>query len=140
MDGDRDVVAQFALGGSVAATAPSSSPATVQLLSTLGVRSGRGELSMNGTPQAVGEGAAPLVVNARAGDNVVEAELTAARSGGYWRFDVADERLVPGSLRVVAGELAAAGSGTLTFRIHGRAGERVAFAWTAASDANATRP
>jgi hypothetical protein len=138
MDADRNVVAQFALGGSVAATDPSSGPSAVRLLSTLGVSAGRGELSINGSPQAVGEGAGNLVATARPGDNVVEARLTAGRSGGYWRFDVDDQRLVPGSLRVVAGELAGAGSGTLTFRIHGRAGERVAFAWTSLSTASTT--
>jgi hypothetical protein len=138
MDADRDVVARFTRGGNVAQAEPSAVSRAVRLQSTLGIRGGRGQVSVNGVPTAVGEGVAYLELPARAGDNVVEAQLTAAASGGYWRFDLADERLLPGSLRVVAGELAAAGVGTLTFRAHGRVGERVAFAWTSGSGANAT--
>jgi len=54
------------------------------------------------------------------------------RSGGAWRFDLSALRLTPGSLRVVAGEaIQVTGSG-LSFRLRGRAGERVVFVFEVA--------
>ena len=64
-----------------------------------------------------------------AGENRVEAVLVeAAGKPGLWRFDLMNaEAVVPGSLRVVAGEVVSIASSSLTFRLRGVAGERIVF-------------
>jgi len=51
------------------------------------------------------------------------------RPGGAWRFDLSALRLTPGSLRVVAGEAIQLTADAVVFRLRGRAGERVVFAF-----------
>jgi hypothetical protein len=48
---------------------------------------------------------------------------------GTWRFDLGGLSPVAGSLRVVAGEAALLGSSEVVFRLRGKAGERVVFAF-----------
>ena len=49
-----------------------------------------------------------------------------------WRFDLSALGIVPGSVRVVAGEVAQVGPDRVVFRLKGRTGERVVFGFTVA--------
>ena len=53
---------------------------------------------------------------------------------GTWRFDLSTLGLLPGSLRVVAGEAAQSGSATVVFRLRGKPGERVVFTFDAGGE------
>jgi hypothetical protein len=140
MDEDRTVLAHFAPQGGPD-VADQASAGAVGLRSTLAVRGGKGEVGVNGSASSVREGEAHLNVTARPGDNLVEAWLSSAGSGGSWRFDVVGrDPLASGTLRVLAGNVVSLGPGSVTFRLSGREGERVAFAWTSVRDRNATRP
>jgi len=67
----------------------------------------------------------------REGDIVVEAQLVQAEGKpGVWRFEAqAGERIEPGSLRVVRGEVAFISPNAIVFRLKGTAGEQVAFSY-----------
>lgn len=49
------------------------------------------------------------------------------RGAGLWRVDLTTLGLAPGSLRVVAGEVAQFGAAQLAFQMAGVPGERVVF-------------
>jgi hypothetical protein len=53
-------------------------------------------------------------------------------TGGSWRFDLQALRVAPGSLQVVAGDVVQLGADAVVFRLRGRAGERVVFAFEVA--------
>jgi hypothetical protein len=112
------------------------------LRSTLGVRGGRGEVALNGNPVLTArEGEGQVAVRPQPGDNLVEARLAAGDAAGYWQFDVPRTSRGPArALRVLAGELASVGPDSVTFRLSGRAGERVSFVWTPGRDGNERRP
>ena len=142
MNGDKSVTADFSLlglySGQVEAGVEHELPS---LRSTLGVRGGRGEVALNGNSVLVArEGEAQVAVRTQPGDNLVEARLAAGDGAGYWRFDVVRTSRSPArALRVLAGELASVGPDSVTFRLSGRAGERVSFVWTSGRDANERR-
>jgi hypothetical protein len=133
MDADKSVTADFSALGLLAPQPDASSDAGGPTLrSTLGVRGGRGDVALNGSSVlAAREGEGRATLRPVQGDNLVEARLVEGTGAGLWQFD-----LVTGTagqrraLRVVAGELAAVGPDFVTFRLSGRPGERVAFAWT----------
>jgi hypothetical protein len=142
MDGDKSVTAEFSLLGLGAVQAERDMDlGAVLLRSTLGVRRGRGEVTLNGNSlMVVREGEWNAGVHAQPGDNVVEARLQEGESGGLWQFAVVQ----PASsdtrpLRVLAGELAAVGPDSVTFRLTGRPGEHVSFAWVSARSGNDPR-
>lgn len=142
MDGDKSVTAEFSLLGLVAAQAEREMDlGAVLLRSTLGVRRGRGEVTLNGNSVMVArEGEGHAGVHAQPGDNLVEARLQEGGSGGLWRFDIVQ----PASgdtkpVRVLAGELAAIGPDSVTFRLTGRSGEHVSFVWVSARGGNDPR-
>jgi len=113
-----------------AAFAKASSSAT--LVSELAVPGGAGQVVANGEAVFPRAGRSPLAVRVRPGSNRVEATLVEARSGGTWRFEVgamSGYRLE--TLRVVAGEVVQLDAESVTFRLRGRPGERVVFAFTA---------
>jgi hypothetical protein len=60
----------------------------------------------------------------------------ASRGGGAssWGFELEGLRVVPGSLRVVAGDVARVGADAILFRLRGRAGERVVFGFEVAGE------
>ena len=63
----------------------------------------------------------------RLGDNLVEAVVAEGKGEpGLWRFEVSGG-LLPGSLRVDAGEVVQIAGDAVVFRLSGRAGERIAF-------------
>jgi hypothetical protein len=55
------------------------------------------------------------------------------RRGGAWRFDLGTLRVQAGSLRVVAGDVEQVAADAVVFRLRGRAGERVVFAFEVAA-------
>ncbi len=109
-----------------------ASERTLVWQSELGVAGGRGQVVANGReavfPPA---GHSDLRLVPRAGENRVEAVLVDARGPGSWRFALSAGGIRPGTLRVLAGEVAAIGADTVTFRLHGRQGERVVFGFEA---------
>jgi hypothetical protein len=63
------------------------------------------------------------------GDNRVEAVLVeSAGKAGLWRFELMNSQaVVPGSLRVIAGDVVSIAPTSVTFRLRGVAGERIVF-------------
>jgi hypothetical protein len=66
-------------------------------------------------------------LQARRGENRLEGQLVSANGQpGTWKLELSGEvALVPGSLRVTAGEVLSADARSVTFRLQGKAGERV---------------
>jgi hypothetical protein len=114
------------------AAAPEPSAASATLLSELGVPGGAGQVVANGEAAFPRAGRSPFAVRLKNGENRVEATLVEARSGGTWRFELAGlPGLRPETLRVVAGEVVQLAADSVTFRLQGRPGERVVFAFRA---------
>jgi hypothetical protein len=112
--------------------APYASAATATLVSELGVPGGAGQVVANGEALFPRPGRSPLAVRLKAGENLVEATLVDGRGSGTWRFEMgAVPSFRPGSLRVVAGDAVQLAADSLTFRLQGRPGERVVFAFRA---------
>ena len=76
-------------------------------------------------------GRSVAAVPGKRGENRVEAQLVqAAGRPGTWRFDLSTTAsLDVGSLRVIAGEVVAISGDAVVFRLTGRPGERVVFAF-----------
>jgi hypothetical protein len=73
-------------------------------------------------------GTSAHVASLAPGPHRFEAVLVAAQGRpGVWRFGLSALGAVPGSLRVVAGDVAQVGPVEIAFRLQGRAGERVVF-------------
>jgi hypothetical protein len=70
---------------------------------------------------------------ARGGENIVSARvLEAAGRAGSWRFDLGqNSAFLPGSIRPVSGKVEEITASAITFRLSGRPGEAVAFAFRA---------
>ncbi len=103
-------------------------------VSQLEVPGGRGQFVLNGSQAFFpGPGRSSLPVRLQAGENRVEAMLVQAEGeAGLWRFEPGGERgLTPGSLRVIAGQVALVTPDAVVFRMKGRAGERVVFTFRA---------
>jgi hypothetical protein len=120
------------LGRGVAATSDegSGSAATVVALqSQLDVAKGAGQVVVNGSSAVFARpGRQGAVATGRRGENRVEAQLVEGAGPGSWRFELAGTPgYEPGSLRVVAGEVALVAGDAVVFRMAGRAGERVVF-------------
>ena len=111
-------------------TAPESSAASATFVSELGVPGGAGQVVANGEAAFPRAGRSPFAVRLTRGENRVEATLVEARSGGTWRFElVALPGFRPETLRVVAGDVVQLAADSVTFRLQGRPGERVVFAF-----------
>jgi hypothetical protein len=98
-------------------------------VSELSVEGGRGQVVVDGT-DAVFPAGGVETFTAEAGPGTHRFEATLVDSAGRpgsWRFDLTALRAVPGSLKVVAGEAAVAGSAAVVFRLRGRPGERLVF-------------
>jgi hypothetical protein len=92
----------------------------------LALERGAGQITVNGSRVTY---QAPGLVHlvAPAGPGRVEALIvTAAGRPGTWRFQL-PAGAKPGSLRVVAGDVAAITADSVTFRLAGGPGERVVF-------------
>jgi hypothetical protein len=97
--------------------------------SDLELTNAQGQVIVNGSHALFpGAGPSPLNLPVRLGRNRVEATLVSTgEEGGVWRFTLDSGNVKPGSLRPVAGEVAAVGPGLVAFHLAGRAGERVVF-------------
>jgi len=110
--------------------APDPSAASATFVSELGVPGGAGQVVANGEAAFPRAGRTPFAVRLKRGENRVEATLVEARSGGTWRFDLgALPGFRPETLRVVAGDVVRLAADSVTFRLQGRPGERVVFAF-----------
>jgi hypothetical protein len=114
---------------------PSAKGRATSWLSELGVPGGRGQVVIDGGqaffPAA---GTSAHTASLAPGPHRVEAVLVGARGRpGRWRFRLATLGAVPGSLRVVAGDVAQVGPDEIAFRLQGRAGERVVFTFQTGS-------
>jgi len=105
-------------------------PAELSFVSDLQIEAGRGRVSLNGVLQAQGHGRAEGRAPARRAANLIEATLIEGRGRGTWRLEIPGAR--PGSLRPVAGEVAQLGPDSVSFRLAGVPGERVAVAFVVA--------
>ena len=101
-------------------------------VSQLDVPGGRGQVVLNGNEALFpATGRVPLSARLRSGDNRVEAQLVQAQGrAGLWRFELAGESTVAGSLRVIAGEVALVTTDAVVFRLKGQPGERVVFTFS----------
>lgn len=99
--------------------------------SQLDVPGSRAQVVVNGRrARFLRTGRSRIVGMATAGPNRVEAQLVdAAGQPGNWRFDLAPDGIAPGSLRVIAGEVTLLSETAIVFRLAGRPGERVVFAF-----------
>jgi hypothetical protein len=102
---------------------------------------GEGQVRVAGSVFPQPRGLARAAVAAPGGELRVEGVVVAAEGGpGTWRFELAGP-VVPGSLRVLAGEPLLIGPMAVAFRLEGVPGERVAFAaQTRASSLQRERP
>jgi hypothetical protein len=94
------------------------------------VEGGQLQVIVNGSSAAYpGTGRAYGMAAMVDGTNRVEATLVEGRGrSGQWRFDfLATQAIAPGSIRVVAGDVVGVSGGSITFRLKGTPGERVAF-------------
>jgi hypothetical protein len=113
----------------------SSSASVLAWVSDLSVPDGRGQVVVDGRDAVFPAGGREtFAARVAPGVHRLEAVLVeGAGKPGTWRFDLSALGIVPGSVRVVAGEAAQAGPAELTFRLKGRPGERVVFAFTVAN-------
>jgi hypothetical protein len=98
-------------------------------VSELAVPGARGQVVVDGA-QAVfpGPGTAAHALALSPGPHRFEAVLVdASGEAGVWRFHLATLGLAPGSIRVVAGDVAEIGPDQVAFRLAGQPGERVVF-------------
>lgn len=115
---------------------PAAAPTTSRsgtLLSRLEAPSTHGQVLLNGialAPEAAG--VTQWTVATKEGENRVEASFGGDGRAGTWRFELAAlPSLAPGSLRVLAGEAVLVSGDAIVFRVSGRAGDRVSFAFDA---------
>jgi hypothetical protein len=119
------------LGLRTAARDESGRPLTVS--SDLDVPGGSGQIVVNGRNAAYARrGRSASVAVTRRGENRVEAQLVEGSGAGSWRFELGGASgREPGSLRVVAGDVALITGDAVVFRLSGRSGERVVFTFRA---------
>src|SRR6185436_12521196 len=119
---------------SVVNPGPPASAASVSLSSELAAETATGQIVVNGAAAVMPcRGRTFFAAPVQAGVNRVEATLVEGSGRpGTWRFELGvDERIEPGSLRVVAGEVALVTESSVTFQLRGQAGERLAFTFRA---------
>jgi hypothetical protein len=100
--------------------------------SKLDVPGASGQVVVNETTAVfAGAGQSSGVVLGPRGENRIEARvLQGAGKPGTWRFELGTtSSLIPGSLRVLAGSVSELSGDAVVFRLSGRAGERVMFAF-----------
>jgi hypothetical protein len=135
MDGDKSVTAAFlSLGLFGTSQTPSGGDLDLGLMrSVLKSPGARGDVTVNGrTVLVAGEGEGQVAVQASPGNNLVEAWVREATRPGVWQFEFDPAAIEPGSLQAVAGEPVAVGPSSISFRLSGRSGERLSFAFRAA--------
>jgi hypothetical protein len=103
---------------------------SVRWSSQLDIAGASAQVVLNGRTAAfVGPGRSSGVGEAVRGSNRVEATLVQADGrAGTWRIEL-DSAVAPGSVRVLAGDVVSVGPTVIVFRMKGRPGERVVFAF-----------
>jgi hypothetical protein len=126
MDSDKTVVADtFRL---FTVTAPKSPDGPLLWTTHLDAAGAEGRVAVNGALTAVRAGRQPIRSVRAAGANLVEATLSKAAAAGTWRFDFAGQPgFKRGTVRAVAGRVAALTPDGIVFALEGKAGERVVF-------------
>lgn len=105
----------------------SAGTALASWTSELAVPGGSGRLALDGAFVSLqGHGGSPGARVLTPGTHRFEAVLTAAQGPGVWRFRLRGGFRV-GTLRVLAGEVAAVTADAVVFRLRGRPGERIVF-------------
>jgi PKD repeat protein len=127
MDQERFTNALFVLG--FAGSRPGAAP--LRWTSQIEARDAAGQVFLNGGHAGSQRtGRAEQAATARAEANHMEAILTEARGPGLWRFEFPQgEPVEPGSLTPLQGEVVSVTAQSITFRLKGQAGERVAFSF-----------
>jgi hypothetical protein len=101
--------------------------------SDLGLTSATGQVVVNGTNASFpSSGQSQAVAEVKRGaENRIEAQVVSSNgAAGTWRFELLTrESFVPGSLRVIAGEVTSVSENAITFRLSGKPGDRVVFAF-----------
>ena len=98
--------------------------------SDVGVEGGRLQLVVNGSAASYpGVGRAYGMAAFSDGQNHVEATLVEGKGkAGMWRFEfLSSQAIAAGSIRVLAGDVVAIAGNSVTFRLRGNPGERIAF-------------
>jgi hypothetical protein len=130
--GTGSATINFFLGTTTCTPYPSSREqrAALILVSDLGVEGGRMQVVVNGSALSYpGQGRAYVMAAAKDGENHVDAMLVEGKGKpGTWRFEfLSAHDVAAGSLRAVAGDVAMMTATSITFRLSGTSGERVAF-------------
>jgi len=92
----------------------------------------RGQMVVNGNALVyAGAGRVVLATQGRRGENRIEAQLVQGPDrAGTWRFELGPTAsFEPGTLRVIAGDVVQVTADSVLFRLSGKAGERVVFAF-----------
>ena len=94
-----------------------------------------GQIVVNGsTAVFASAGRSTATAVGRRGENRIEAQLVQGAGAGQWRFELGSTAsLEPGSLRVVAGNVALVTGDAVVFRLSGRPGERIVFTFRTAN-------
>jgi hypothetical protein len=90
---------------------------------------GRLQIVLDGAVSVAGRGRTFGVLRSREESRVEATLMEAAGKPGLWRFDLAEGGgTAPSRIRVIAGEAVSVMDGSVTFRLQGKPGERIAFA------------
>jgi len=119
-------------GASVDPVQPMSAARRIAWASELDLDGGSGQVVVNGEAAAfASRGRSAGAAVGRRGVNRIEAQVVeAAGRPGTWRFELGTTgSLEAGSVRVIAGEVALVTESAIVFRLKGRPGERVVFAF-----------
>jgi len=113
----------------------SSTAGRIVWASQLDVPEATGQVVINGAAAVfAGPGRSTSLATGRVGENRVEAQLVqGAGKPGTWRFDLPTTGVMPGSVRVLAGDVALLSGESVVFRLSGRPGERVVFSFRTAN-------
>lgn len=127
------VVTEASLSTSAVRIAPARRGAASRRLAwatELNLEDGAGQVVANGQSAVfASKGRSTAVASGRRGENRIEAQLVqGSGKPGTWKFELAPTAsLQPGSIRVIAGDVAVLTSDTVTFRLAGQPGERIVF-------------
>lgn len=111
---------------------PTGAARRLSWASELNVEGGAGQVIANGQSAVfAGRGRSTAVANGRRGENRVEAQLVQGSGRpGTWKFELGGtSSFEPGSLRLIAGDVALITADSITFRLKGTPGERVVFSF-----------
>jgi hypothetical protein len=98
----------------------------IQWASQLEAPNAVGRVSWNGAQLMTAQGRQEGTAQSKQDDNRVDAEVFQAKGPGLWRFEL-KSGVKPGSVRVLAGNVAQFSDNVVVFRVGGTPGERISF-------------